>query len=73
MQAMGRTRHNKVAFFPTTLPPTMLKGQLVTMHVDHVRAFTLFGHLVEPSLQALDQVVVQQQGFGSVGQAAVLA
>ncbi|KAK9804054.1 hypothetical protein WJX73_010622 [Symbiochloris irregularis] len=73
MQAMGRTRHNKVAFFPTTLPPAMLKGQLVTMHVDLVRAFTLFGHLVEPQTQAGDQLVVQQQGFADTAPSAVMA
>lgn len=55
----------------------MLKGQLVTMHVDQVRAFTLFGHLVEPSLDAslslASEAVVQQQGFGGAVGSAVMA
>ena len=46
LQAVGRTRHNKVVFFPSVVPPKLLKGRLVTMRVDQVRAFTLYGHLV---------------------------
>lgn len=53
MQAMGRTRHNKLAFFPTTVPASMLKGQLVSVHIDEVRAYSLFGRMLEPTAAAL--------------------
>lgn len=46
MQAMGRTTHNKLVYFPALLPPTQLKGQLVDVHVHTVRAFSLFGDMV---------------------------
>ena len=63
LQAMGRTRHNKLAFFPSVIPPSVLKGQLVHMHVEQVRAFTLYGHLVEhvPE-QSVDATVVPLLG-----------
>jgi tRNA-2-methylthio-N6-dimethylallyladenosine synthase len=38
-QASGRTRHNKVAFFPGD--GAALKGQLVQVDVQEVRAYTL--------------------------------
>lgn len=43
-QATGRTRHNKPVFFPAD--GAALKGQLVTVHVDKVHAYTLYGQLV---------------------------
>ena len=45
-QAVGRTRHNKLAFFPCPVPAAALKGQLVHMQVEQVRAFTLYGRMV---------------------------
>eukprot|EP00887_Chlorella_sp_A99_P004685 scaffold4.g4685.t1 len=44
-QAMGRTRQNKLAFFPGD--GTALKGRLVTVQVEHVRAYTLIGRRVD--------------------------
>lgn len=40
-EAMGRTRHNKLVFFPGD--GAALKGQLVSVHVDMVHAYSLFG------------------------------
>ena len=52
-QAMGRTTHNKLVYFPTPLPPQQLKGQLVHVRVHTVRAFSLFGDVVvRPELDA---------------------
>ena len=42
-QAMGRTRHNKVIFFDGN--GMELRGQLVMVKVEHVRAYSLFGTL----------------------------
>lgn len=44
-QAMGRTRHNKVFFFPGD--GEKLKGQLVHAHVDRVLAYTLYGRMLD--------------------------
>lgn len=44
-QAMGRTRHNKVTFFPGD--GQALKGRLVMVRVEEVRAYTLIGRLVD--------------------------
>ena len=43
-QAMGRTRTNKPLFFAAD--GHALKGQLVTVRVDKVHAYTLYGNLV---------------------------
>jgi tRNA-2-methylthio-N6-dimethylallyladenosine synthase len=43
-QAMGRTPHNKVTFFPGD--GNALRGKLVNVHVCEVRAYTLFGRMV---------------------------
>ncbi|KAK9841311.1 hypothetical protein WJX74_003675 [Apatococcus lobatus] len=43
-QAMGRSRHNKLVFFPGD--GQQLKGRLVQVAIDEVRAYTLTGHLV---------------------------
>ncbi|KAK9824523.1 hypothetical protein WJX72_011085 [[Myrmecia] bisecta] len=43
-QAMGRTQHNKLVFFDGD--GAALKGQLVTVHVSMVRAYSLFGEMV---------------------------
>ena len=40
-QAMGRTRHNKVTFFPGD--GEALKGQLVGVKIEKVMAYTLYG------------------------------
>lgn len=42
-QAMGRSRHNKLVFFPGD--GRQLKGSLVQVAVDEIRAYTLTGHL----------------------------
>lgn len=43
-QATGRTRHNKPVFFDAD--GAALKGQLVTVRVDKVHAYTLYGSKV---------------------------
>ena len=43
-QAMGRSRHNKLVFFPGK--GKQLKGSLVDVLIDEVRAYTLTGHMV---------------------------
>ena len=43
-QAMGRTRHNKLCFFPGSGPE--LKGTVVNVQVEEVRAYTLSGSIV---------------------------
>lgn len=43
-EAMGRTSHNKLCFFPGD--GLALKGRLLKVHVDEIRAYTLSGHLV---------------------------
>lgn len=43
-EAMGRTSHNKLCFFPGDGP--LLKGKMVTVHVNEVRAYSLFGNIV---------------------------
>jgi tRNA-2-methylthio-N6-dimethylallyladenosine synthase len=42
--AVGRNRQNKLVFFPGD--GERLKGQVVTVHVDRVHAYTLFGKQV---------------------------
>ena len=42
-QAMGRTRHNKIMFFDGD--GEALKGQLVMVHVEDVKAYTLYGRM----------------------------
>ena len=44
LQAVGRTRHNKLLFFPGD--GAALKGQLVTARVERVLAYTLYGSRV---------------------------
>lgn len=44
-QAVGRTRHNKVTFFPHP-NPSAVRGHLVTVKIHEVRAYTLYGTLV---------------------------
>lgn len=44
-QAVGRTRHNKLCYFPGD--GAKLKGQLVHVHVDRVHAYTLYGRLLD--------------------------
>ena len=43
-EAWGRTRHNKLAFFPGD--GAALRGALVRVEVGEVRAYTLFGKMV---------------------------
>ena len=43
-QAMGRTRHNKVTFFYGD--GALLKGQVVTVKIERVMAYTLYGTMV---------------------------
>ncbi len=43
-EAMGRNRQNKLTFFPGD--GVGLKGQVVTVHVNRVHAYTLFGSQV---------------------------
>lgn len=42
-QAMGRTRHNKLCFFPGD--GAALKGELVDVKIEGIRAYTLAGTL----------------------------
>jgi tRNA-2-methylthio-N6-dimethylallyladenosine synthase len=44
-QAMGRTRHNKLCFFPGD--SAALKGSTVSVRIDQIRAYSLFGVIVE--------------------------
>ena len=44
-QAVGRTRHNKLLYFPGDGPK--LKGKLVDVHVDRVHAYTLYGKMLD--------------------------
>jgi len=44
-QAMGRTQHNKLAFFDGD--GVGLKGKVVRMKVEEVKAYTLYGKMVE--------------------------
>ena len=43
-QACGRTEHNKVTFFPGD--GAALKGRVVAVRIEEVRAYTLIGALV---------------------------
>ena len=43
-QAMGRTRHNKVCFFPGD--GAALKGQTVKVMMERICAYTLYGTMV---------------------------
>jgi tRNA A37 methylthiotransferase MiaB len=44
-QAVGRTRHNKLCFFDGD--GAALKGSTVTVHIEDVKAYTLYGTLVQ--------------------------
>lgn len=44
-QAMGRSRHNKLVFFDGD--GKALAGELVTVFVDRVHAYSLFGRRVQ--------------------------
>lgn len=44
-QAVGRSRHNKLVFFDGD--GAALAGQLVTVFIDRVHAYTLFGRRTE--------------------------
>lgn len=44
-QATGRTRHNKPVFFDAS-DAAQMKGKLVTVRIDKVHAYTLYGALV---------------------------
>lgn len=44
-QAVGRTRHNKLCYFPGD--GVKLKGQLVQVHIDRIHAYTLFGRQID--------------------------
>lgn len=43
-EAMGRTSHNKLCFFPGE--GALLKGRMVMVHIEEVRAYSLFGKIV---------------------------
>ena len=45
LQAVGRTRHNKLCYFPGD--GAALKGQLVHVHIDRVHAYTLYGRMLD--------------------------
>lgn len=45
LEAMGRTRHNKLLFFEGD--GAALKGRLVHVHVDLVHAYSLFGRQID--------------------------
>ena len=45
-QVMGRTRTNRLTFFPGNI--TTLRGQLVTVHIHEARAFSLTGTAIAP-------------------------
>ncbi|MBE9098670.1 tRNA (N6-isopentenyl adenosine(37)-C2)-methylthiotransferase MiaB [Vacuolonema iberomarrocanum] len=47
-QVMGRTRSNRLTFFPGDI--TALKGQRVAVKITDVRAFSLTGEMLEPAL-----------------------
>ena len=44
-EAMGRTSHNKLCFFPGD--GNKLKGSLVDVRVEEIRAYTLSGRLAD--------------------------
>lgn len=44
VQAVGRTRHNKLCYFHGD--GVAMKGQLVDVHVDRVHAYTLYGSML---------------------------
>ena len=43
-EAMGRTSHNKLCFFPGN--GLQMKGSTVTVHIEEVRAYSLFGRML---------------------------
>ena len=45
-EAMGRSSHNKLCFFPGN--GAQLKGSLVNVHIEEVRAYSLFGKIITP-------------------------
>jgi hypothetical protein len=45
-EAMGRTSHNKLCFFPGD--GFKLKGTLVDVRVEEIRAYTLSGRIAAP-------------------------
>ena len=58
-QAMGRTTHNKLVYFPAPAPPQQMKGQLVDVHIHTVHAFSLFGDVVQqPGARAAQEPVL---------------
>ena len=46
-EAMGRTSHNKLCFFPGD--GNKLKGTLVDVRVEEIRAYTLSGRIADAS------------------------
>ena len=58
-EAMGRTRHNKLCFFPGD--GAALQGQLVDVHIDTIRAHTLSGHLIKALPAASPSPAVKQE------------
>ncbi len=46
-QVMGRTRGNRLTFFPGNIAE--VQGQLVPVQINEVRAFSLTGHLLAPA------------------------
>jgi tRNA-2-methylthio-N6-dimethylallyladenosine synthase len=45
-QVMGRTRSNRLTFFPGDIQE--LKGNLIKVKITEVRAFSLTGRVLEP-------------------------
>ena len=45
LQAVGRTRHNKLCYFPGD--GAALKGRMVDVHIDRVHAYTLYGRQLD--------------------------
>lgn len=55
-EAMGRTSHNKLCFFPGNGPE--LKGKMVTVHIEEVRAYSLFGKMLGQEGEAVEPIRV---------------
>jgi tRNA-2-methylthio-N6-dimethylallyladenosine synthase len=55
-QVMGRTRNNRLTFFPGSIE--QLKGQLVNVHITEVRAFSLTGTAVNAPAKTPEPVCI---------------
>ena len=58
-EAMGRTSHNKLCFFPGQ--GSVLKGRMVMVHVEEVRAYSLFGKIVTQPFANASPLLLRDQ------------